>query len=68
MREIRLGLRWKSIDNLLNRRDEVIINRLRSSHTWITLEYLINDIIHFGPEPCPFCNKVVNILYPNVRI
>ena len=45
--------------NLLNRRDEVVINRLRSGHTWITREYLINDIVQAGPQPCPFCNNAV---------
>ena len=50
--------KW-DIDNLLNGRDEVIINRLRSGHTWITHEYLINDIVQAGPEPCPSCNNAV---------
>ena len=45
---------------MLNRRDEVIINRLRSGRTLITHEYLINDIVLWaGPEPCPFCNNAV---------
>ena len=59
MREIRPEVEKWDIDNLLNRRDEVIINRLRSGHTWITHEYLINDIVQAGPEPCPFCNNAV---------
>ena len=56
MREIRPEVEKWDIDNLLNRRDEVIINRLRCCHTWITHEYLINDIVQAGPESCPFCN------------
>ena len=59
MREIRPEVEKWDIDNLLNRRDEVIINRLWSGHTWITHEYLINDIIQAGPEPRRFCNKAV---------
>ena len=59
MREIRPDVEKWDIDNLLNRRNEVIINRLRSGHTWITDEYLINDIVQAGPEPCPFCNNAV---------
>ena len=59
MRDIRPEVEKWDIDNLLNRRDEVIINRLRSGHTWITHEYLINDIVQTGPEPCPFCNNAV---------
>ena len=59
MREIRPEWEKWDIDDLLNRRDEVIINRLRSGHTWITHEYLINYIVQAGPEPCPFCNNAV---------
>ena len=54
MREIRPEVEKWDIDNLLNRRDKVIINRHRSGHTWITHEYLINDIVQARPEPCPF--------------
>ena len=59
MRKIRPEVEKWYIDNLLNRRDEVIINRLRSGHTWNTHEYLINDIVQAGLEPCPFCNHTV---------
>ena len=54
MREIGPKVEKWDIDNLLNRRDEVIIKRLRSGHTWIAHEYLINDIVQAGPEPCLF--------------
>ena len=50
--------KW-DIDNLLNRRDEVIINRLRSGHTWVIHEFFINDVVQAGPENCPFCNNAV---------
>ena len=59
MREIRPEVEKWDIYNLLNKRDGVIINRLRSGHTWITHEYLINDIVQAGREPCPFCNNAV---------
>ena len=59
MIEIRPEVEKWDIDNLLNRRDEAIINRLRSGHTWITHECLINDIVQAGPEPYPFCNNTV---------
>ena len=59
MREIRPELEKWDIDNQLNGRGEVIINRLRSGRTWITHEYLINVIVQAGPEPCPFCNIAV---------
>ena len=36
MREIRPEVEKLDIDNLFNRRDEVIINRLRSGHSWTT--------------------------------
>ena len=59
MREIGPEVQKCDINNLLNSRDEVIINRLRSGHTWITHEYLISDIVQAGLEPCPFCNNAV---------
>ena len=54
-----LGPERQLSSSKLNRKDEVLINRLRSGHTWITHEYLIHDIVQAGPEPCPFCNSAV---------
>lgn len=44
---------WKRLP--CSRREEVIINRLRSGHTWLTHNYLMSNF----PEPpptCPLCN------------
>ena len=69
MREIRPEVEKWDIDNLSNGRDEVIINRLRFSHTWITHEYLINDIVQAGPVLFAITLlKVLNISKLNVRI
>ena len=62
IREISPEVEKWDIDNLLNRRDEVIINRLRSGHTWITHEYLINDIVQAGPEPVLFGITLLKVL------
>ena len=40
-------------------REEVIVNRLRSDHTWITHSYLMNRTIRQPPPICPVCNNNV---------
>lgn len=39
----------------LNRKDEVILSRLKTGHTWLTHNHLM-DSVQRGPSPCLFCN------------
>ena len=41
-----------------NRREEVILTRLRIGHTRITHSYLIDPYIFTPPPSCPYCKKV----------
>lgn len=45
---------WKMIR--CPRREEVIINRLRAGHTWLTHSYLMNNHPELPPE-CPLCQE-----------
>ena len=41
--------------NSLNRRDEIVIHRLRIGHTRLTQSYKMEDPLQIRPQ-CPFCN------------
>ena len=46
------------------RREEVVVNRLRSGHTWITHNYLMNGTTREPPPICPMCNDdVLDVLH-----
>ena len=48
---------WRRLS--CTRREEVIVNPLRSGHTWITHSYLMNGTIREPPPICPMCNNDV---------
>jgi ribonuclease HI len=41
------------------RREEVVLNRLRSQHTWLTHNHLMNPGIREPPPPCPLCYETI---------
>ena len=44
-----------SVNN--NRRHQVVINRLRCGHTWLTHGYIMNSEIEEAPPGCPLCQQ-----------
>ena len=45
----------------INRRQEVVINRLRCGHTKFTHEYLMENDVRDAPPICVFCNNAILI-------
>jgi ribonuclease HI len=43
----------------VTRREEVVLSRLRSQHTWLTHNYLMNPGVREPPPPCPLCYETV---------
>ena len=46
---------WAS--NISPRRAEVVVNRLRSGHTWLTHNYLMDNAVLEPPPICPMCDS-----------
>ena len=47
--------KWR--EHIRKRRDEVVVNRLRAGHTWLTDNYLMNIDVRELPPGCPLCNN-----------
>lgn len=59
MREVIPNVEKRDFRNKLSRRDEVIINRLRTGHTWFSHQHLINEVVATPPPLCEFCDDAL---------
>ena len=50
--------RWKLVKSI-TRREEIIINRIRTGHSLITHSYLMDDAVLPVPPICPLCNDAI---------
>ena len=48
---------WKRLN--CDRRKEVILNRLRGQHTWLTHHHLMNNEVQEPAPECPLCNRCI---------
>lgn len=49
---------WVRIKNV-NRRELVVLNRLRAGHSWLTHNHLMDEGVQAAAEPCTLCYREI---------